>query len=670
MELNSPGVESAGARRLKRVLGMSIVFVFAASAAAAARNSVDLTELSLEELMNIEVTTVSKKAQSKTSTASAITVITSEDIRRGGFTVIPEALRTVPGLAVGRVDANRWSISVRGNAGLFSNKLLVLIDGRTVYTPVFGGTYWDVQDYPIEDVERIEVIRGPGGTIWGANAVNGVINIITKHSADTQGALLSGYGGSHESGVTARFGGTVGDNTQYRVYARGFRTEDFDIDQDGNGNDEWRQGRLGFRADSNLTEVDTLRVSADFYAQDNEQGAFNPAFPAPPLFLEVDYQQLGGNVLVNWDRKLGEDSSLQVKAYYSADNRQFLLEELRHTADVELQHDFVPLENVSVTWGANYRFSTSHIKQKPVGLTISFNPKNEDVHIASGFGQVQVDLLGGMLSLIAGTKLGYYSWSGFEIQPSGRFVVKPAEGHAIWGAVSRAVRTPTQAERDLSLLLPVPAPTLISGDRGTRSEELLAFELGYRFFAFERFNAEIALFWNEYEDRTSFRLRIPPFPPPTNLVFANDTELTSRGVELEINVKPAPWWRLRMAYSFLHIDEDFGGRAISLGKAKHDNPEHQFNVQSFFELPLDFEFDVSVYFVDGLPGTTPTAQPDNVEQYVRLDLRLGYKPTDWLEFSLVGQNLTDRRHYEGDDFTLGRSTQVPRSGYAKATLNF
>jgi iron complex outermembrane receptor protein len=674
MESSSLRNESTGRSALKRVLGMSIVLFVAASAAAAANaatdGSADLTELSLEELMNIEVTSVSKKAQSKTGAAAAITVITAEDIRRGGFTLIPEALRIVPGLAVARVDANRWSISVRGNAGLFSNKLLVLIDGRSVYTPAFGGTYWDAQDYPIEDVERIEVIRGPGGTVWGANAVNGVINIITKNSEDTQGGLISGYGGNREAGVTARFGGAVGEDTHYRVYGRGFEVSDSDISKNRDGHDEWRHGRLGFRADSKPTEVDTVRVSGDFYSQKNEQGALNPTFV--PLFLDVHYTQRGGNVLVHWDRKLSEDSNFKAKAYYTGDYREFMLEEERHTADLEVQHDFTLQENLSVTWGANYRYSTTHISRDPKGIPIAFDPNDENVHLASGFGQVQYDLLDDKLSLIAGTKLTYYSWSGFEYQPSGRFVARPADGHVIWGAVSRAVRTPSEADRDVDLTLPSPVPPSIrlQGDRGTRSEELLAFELGYRFFALEKINAEISLFWNEYDSRSSFEQRLVPPPTTLTVKFANRSESTNRGVELEVNIRPLSWWRLKLGYSYLNIDEDVKSTSIPLTSEKKDNPKHKGSLQSFMELPLGFEFDTSVYLMDGLPGIVPTGQPDNVEYYVRLDLRLGYRPTDWAEISLVGTNLTDRRHYEGDDFTQGESTQVPRAGYAKVTLTF
>ncbi len=677
--MGSSPIRRATRRRsaLLHAIGIAASFVLIAPIAKAAATAklAHLAELSLEDLMDIEVVSASKKPQGRTETASAITVITADDIRRGGFTHLAEALRTVPGLEIGQVDANRWSISVRGNNSLFANKLLVLIDGRTVYTPVFGGTYWDIQDHPLEDIDRIEVIRGPGAAIWGVNAVNGVINILTKSAKQTRGTLASAYVGDREAGWTTRFGGAIGDEaepmTAYRVHARAHQTKDYDVDRDGDGHDEWRHGRLGFRIDSSPSEADALRLSGDVYAQQNDQAALNP-FAFPLTFREIHYEQTGGNLVGSWDRALGEDSSLQVKGYYSLDRRQFLLESESHTADLELQHDSVPFEHLSLSWGGGYRYTETRFSGRPVGISIAFDPDDEALHLATAFAQLQYDLFADRLSLIAGTKLSYDGWSGFQYQPTGRFVVKPAEGHAVWAAVSRAVRTPTQAERDISLVLPGALPVELTGDRGTRAEELTAFELGYRFYALERVNVDLTAFWNEYESLSNFVARIPPVPPPLRVEFSNSSRLSTRGVEVEVNVVATSWWRLRMAYSYLQMDEFEKASSLSFGKTSQQNPHHQFNVGSSFELPLDLEFDVSVYYVDGLPAVVPSlASPnDNVEQYVRLDLRLAYAPADGLEFALVGQNLNDDRHYESSDFTGGQSTQIPRSFYAKAVFAF
>ena len=643
---------------------------------AAAQQGDDIADLSLEELMNVEVTSVSKKAQNRTDAASAITVITAEDLRRSGFTTVPEALRMVPGIQVARIDAHRWAISTRGFNSGFANKLLVMIDGRSVYTPLFGGVYWDIQDYPLEDIERIEVIRGPGGTVWGANAVNGVINVITKHSQDTSGALLSAYGGKHEQGGTARYGFSIGDKTQARVFGRATHQDDFDVKTRGDGNDAFTSGRAGFRSDSKLTEQDKLRISGDYYKVDEDERIASP-FGG---FSDRSFEAQGGNALLHWQHTLSEDSKASVQAYYDRTYRDSTVEEDRHTADLEIQHDFKPADFASVTWGGHYRFSTNHIK-RPNPTSPALDPNDEDFHLGSAFAQIQFDLFDDRLSLIAGTKLGYNNWSGFEFQPSGRFIFKPEEGHAIWGAVSRAVRTPDQLERDLITVLPVPQilggfATLI-GNNDVRSEDLTGFEAGYRYFAQPKWSVEVSAFYFIYDDISSISATAgappPGFPPPV-LVFGNDTEVDTRGFEIEVNLLPVDWWRVTMSYSLLDIDVDLGSGVISLVDTEESNPQNQFVFRSLVELPGDFEFDASLYYVDGLsdviPAQVPGDKTSNVTQYVRLDLRLGYKPTDWLELSLVGQNLTDTRHHEFADIQQGQATQVPRSGYAKVTLTF
>jgi iron complex outermembrane recepter protein len=634
----------------------------------------DLTEMSLEDLMNTEVTSVSKKAQSKNGAAAAITVITAEDLRRGGFTSVPEALRVVPGMQVARIDANRWAISARGFNSGFSNKLLVMIDGRSVYTPLFGGVYWDIQDYPLEDIERIEVIRGPGGTVWGANAVNGVINVITKSAADTQGALVSALAGNLEQGGTARYGLKLGDKTHARVYGRGFRHDDFDVDKQGDGHDSYTSGRVGFRSDSDLNEKDSLRVSAEYYKVDEDQRTASP-FGG---FAASNYEAQGGNVLMRWQHHISDDSQASVQAYYDRTYRDASVEEDRHTADLEIQHDFKLADLAAVSWGGHYRFSTAHIN--PTAPTSpTFDPNDEDFQLASGFVQLQFDFFDDRLSLIAGTKLGYNNWSGFEYQPSGRFIYQPTHGHALWGAISRAVRTPNELERDLTATLPVPAApggvaTLV-GDTQTRSEDLTGFEAGYRYFAHPKLSVELSAFYFIYDDISSTAV-IPPPSIPVTIGFGNNTEVDTRGVEIEVNLLPVEWWRVTMSYSLLDIDVDLdsGFGTVALTDIKNSNPRNQFVLRNLVDLPHGFEIDTSIYYTDGLSSVVPAAAPGattkNVTQYVRLDLRLGYRPTDWLEIALVGQNLTDTRHYEFNDIQGGQSTQVPRSGYAKLTFTY
>jgi iron complex outermembrane receptor protein len=658
------------------VIAIAAITLLTNIAPKSASAEADLADLSLEELMNAEVTSVSKKAQSKNDAAAAITVITSEDLRRGGFTSVPDALRVVPGIQVAQIDSNRWAISARGFNSGFSNKLLVMIDGRSVYTPLFGGVYWDIQDYPLEDIERIEVIRGPGGTVWGANAVNGVINVITKQAKDTQGVLLSAYAGNREQGGTGRYGLAIGENTHARVFGRGFHKDDNDVDKQRDGHDSWTSGHVGFRSDSELTDKDGLRVSADYYKVDEDQRTASPLGG----FAAANYEAQGGNVLLRWQHEFNDESQASVQAYYDRTYRDSSVEEDRHTAAIEIQHDFKLADLASVTWGGHYRFSTTHINSTgPTSPT--FSPNDEDFQLASGFVQVQLDFFDDRLSLIAGTKLGYNNWSGFEYQPSGRLIYKPTHGHAVWGAVSRAVRTPNQLERDLTVALPVPALgpgalALLRGDTDTRSEDLTGFEAGYRYFAHPKVSLELSAFYFIYDDISSTSV-VPVAPPPpiaAVLRFGNDTEVDTRGLEIEVNLLPADWWRMTLGYTLLDIDVDLKGGpgTVALTDTKKTNPRHQFVLRNIIDLPYDFELDTSLYYTDGLNGVIPAAAPGattkNVEQYVRLDLRLGYKPTDWLELSLVGQNLTDARHYEFNDIQGGQATQVPRSGFAMVTF--
>ena len=653
---------STGSRTRLVVWALGLTLV-----ASSAMAEGDLLDMSLEELMNIEVTSVSKKAESKNDAAAAVTVITAEDIRRHGFTSVPEALRMVPGVQVAQIDASRWAISIRGLRQEFSNTLLVMIDGRSLYTPLFGGVVWNEQNFAIDDIDRIEVVRGPGGTIWGANAVNGVINIISKKAADTQGARAHVLGGTQQYGFGARYGGEIGEETQYRFSVEGQKTEDFDFDQNYAGNDEYRQLRLGFRSDTQLSESRDLSVHADFFDIDREAGR---GIPTPGFFLPITgfdkqrYKQRGGSGLVNFEQSFEDGSSFQAKAYYDRVYRDTTTKEDSHTVDVDLQYSADLTDQLSVITGGNYRYWTTHVRAG--SSTIGFQDSDQDFHLGSGFVQLRLDLLDDKIALIAGTKVSLNSWSGFEYQPSGRFVVKPVEGHTFWGAVSRAVRTPTLIDRDIAGSL---GPVGLLGNDEFRSEELLSYEAGYRYFGLDWMTAEISAFWSDYEDfSTLFDLAaVPPFPGP--LLFTNGGNVKVRGFEAEVTVLPMEGLRTTVGYSFLDFDENSPLSVISTPR-KQTHPQHQFQIRSVVDLPANVEFDAAFYYVEGLRGTTPVLQGNNVRAYYRLDLRLGWKPTDWLDVSLVGQNLADARHAEFNDVQFNQSTQVPRSGYAKVTVDF
>ncbi|MBY0399173.1 TonB-dependent receptor, partial [Myxococcota bacterium] len=553
----------------------------------------------------------------------------------------------------------------RGYRQEFSNKLLVMIDGRSIYTPVFGGVIWAEQNFAIEDVERIEVIRGPGGTIWGANAVNGVINIISKKAKDTQGVRAHIFGGNQEAGIAARYGGSVAGHTQYRFTAKAEKTQDFDIRKKHDGDDEWGQLRLGIRADSKLADRTEATLLVDYFDLDVERGQ-GIASPAPPFpiasFDKRNGKSRGGDVVAQLRHQLQGGSRFSAAAYYDWVSRDVTLGEKSRTADLQMQHELTLFSALNVVYGAEYRYWTTHTDPPTTGL--GFDPNDDEFHLGDAFVQLELPLLDDRIKLIGGTKLGANSWSGFTYQPSGRIVVAPVPGHTVWGAVSRAVRIPTFTDRDLTG--PIAPFVNLQGDRDIRQEELLAFELGYRFSTIEWMTAEISLFWSEYEDVSAL---VGP-PPVGPYRFENAGQSSIRGGEIELSFLPVQWMRLTTSYSLLDQYERLPNAAFVSAALEKSDPAHQFVVRSLFDLPAAFELDAGLYFVDGLEGVTPVLRKDNVRQYLRFDLRLGWKPLDWLELSLVGQNLSDTRHAEFYDVQRNQSTQVPRSGYLKLTVEF
>ncbi|MFQ5478634.1 MAG: TonB-dependent receptor plug domain-containing protein [Candidatus Binatia bacterium] len=646
-----------------------------------------LIDLDLEELMAIEVYSVAKRVRSLGDSAAAAYVLTNEDIRRSGATSIAEALRLVPGVQVARIDSNKWAITVRGFNERFANKLLVLIDGRSVYTPLFAGVYWDQQDTLLEDVDRIEVIRGPGGTLWGANAVNGVINIITKDAGDTQGGLVAGGMGTEENSFAGfRHGGRLGERAHYRVYAKHFDRDNFTSADRGNTDDEWNVGRGGFRIDWRATDVDDVTVHGDMYEGSSGSKTTFASLGAPG-FTETevtDSNIAGGNVLAAWKRKQSEESELRLQFFYDRTERRdrVSLTEYRDTIDLEFQNSLAVGSAHEFIWGLGYRFGSDEIDNS---TTLTFAPSSREIHLFSAFIQDDMSFVGDRLRLTLGSKFEHNDFTGFEVQPNARFLWKPADHQTLWGAVSRAVRTPSRAEVDLridSTILPpgslgpgTPATIVaLFGERDYDSEKLLAWELGYRMQASSEFFVDIAAFYNDYDDLRSLAQRPsdPPFPEDTHLVLpffaGNFIHGETYGVEVSTDLRLSDNWRLNAGYSYIDInltrEAEAATDTISEG-AEGASPHHQFVARSFFDLGRNLEVDGTLRYVDNLPS-------EGVSSYLALDARLGWRPSESLELSLVGQNLFDGSHTEfaPSAFVSSEATETQRSVYGKITWRY
>ena len=641
------------------------LFLIASPGQGGASPPLDLTQLSLEELMNIEVTLVSRKPEKLAETAAAVFVLTAEDLRRSGVRSIPEALRLVPGMQVGRIDANKWVVTSRGFPGLFANKLLVLIDGRSVYTPLFSGVFWEAQDVVLEDVERIEVIRGPGGTLWGANAVNGVINILTRKAADTPGRSVQVGGGTEERGfATLRGGGRLGEGAHYRAYGKVF-TRDRSRGATGQRPaDGWHLYRIGGRIDWELSSRDALSVLGNGYRGEVGQSLLLTTSPSPPYVQAVHSEARihGAAVLGRWERRISDRTDLALQLYYDRSGRRdYVLAGVIHNLDLDFQHRFRPGPRQEIVWGWGYRFTTDHFDPT---FTMALHPESRKVHLLSGFVQDDITLVPERLRLIAGTKFEHNSYTGIEAQPNVRFWWSPAPRQALWGAVSRAVRTPSRGDNDIramaqaippdSLFPGVPSPVALValvGNRDFTSENLLAFDLGYRAHFNERLTLDLAGFYNLYDDLRTNELEIDsrvlegdPLPPHLLIPMRVDNKATGKtwGFELAANGQWHPW-RLRAGYSFLRmdleVDEDsFDAQTESYAR---ELPRHQLSVRSYLDLPAGLELDVVGRYVHDFP-----VAEWKIDRYLTFDLRLGWRPEERLELSLAAQNLLDSPHPE------------------------
>lgn len=605
--------------------------------------------------LDTPVTTVSRRESTVGRSPAAVFVIDQQMIERSGARSIPEALRIAPGVHVARLDANKWAISIRGANHLYSNKLLVQIDGRAVYSPLFGGTFWDEQDVVLEDVERIEVIRGPGATVWGANAVNGVINIITKRAEDTQGGLVVSGGGDQEKVFnTFRYGGKAGDDLHWRVYGKHFARDD-GFSPEG-AHDAWNQGRGGFRADWTPTDSDLFTLQGDIYhGTSRGTGAvYSPSFP----FFEVRRNEVphnGGNLLSRWTRQLNEESSWSVQLYYDRRERSsdFLSLE-RDTYDLDCQYNFAVGAYQRITTGAGYRRSEDATWGTP-GLT--FDPASKEIDLYSAFVQDELELVEDRWFLTLGSKLEHNDFTGFEVQPSARVLFMPDERQSWWTAVSRAVRTPARTDADFIVRGPAsfvpPMQYELRTQRNIQSEDLLAYELGYRAQPRDELSFDVALFYHDYDDVIEFMSAGTPFVSPAGLVLpltnANTGEFRTFGAELSTRWQLRPRWHLLSTYTWLESTT---------------SPQNLLFMQSAWTLNPCWEVDLNLRYADSIPAL-------RIPSYITCDARLAWTPRERLEVSVVGQNLLDSHHPQfRDSFGTFEATEVRRGVYGMLTWWF
>jgi iron complex outermembrane receptor protein len=628
----------------------------------------DLTRLSLAELANLEVTTVSRRPEKLGSAPAAVFVITNEDLRRLGIASLAEALRLAPGVQVSRINSNQWSVGIRGFASGLSRGLLILVDGRSTYTTLFAGTYWDVLDTLLEDVDRIEVIRGPGGTLWGANAVNGVVNIITRSSSKTRGGYLEAVGTGPHGILSGRWGGTAGE-ASFRFYAKGTDHGAF-FHPDGHDYDAWHTAQGGFRADVDASGRDRLTLQGDIYQGRIGERTLVTSYE-PPYGQTVDFGApvSGGNVLARWDRTWSADTALTVQAFFDRTLRtEAVFHDARSTGDLDVQYRF-RIGDHRIVSGLQGRTSTGDT----TGVeSVVFTPERKTDRIFGVFAQDTLSLLAGRLNLTLGAKVEHNDYSGTEVQPHVSLLANLGERQNLWAAVSRSVRAPSRVDTELSItqyLAPGPVFIRLTGDESFKAEEIVAYELGYRVRPVDSLSVDLSLFYNRYDDLESFeRGTIGAAPPTPGLVlpvrYANMLEGSGAGGELVVAFQATKAFRIQASYSRLALDLRAKPGSTDVGTAAYTegtSPRELLTFRGSLDLPAHLTFDA---FLRGA-GPLPAQQ---VPGYVTLDARLAWAAPRLAEIALVGRSLLQDHHVE---FAGGPgSTEVPRSVFGEVKLRW
>lgn len=622
-------------------------------------NTEDFLDLTIEELMDLKITTVLKKQDTLFETPAAITVLTSEDIRRSGHQSIPEVLRMVPGIHVAKIDSSSWAISARGFNSIYSEKLLVLIDGRSLYTPLFSGVYWDIQDLMLEDVEQIEIIKGPGGTLWGTNAVNGIINIITKKTQDTQGTLVTGGYGNEEHGFSGlRHGGKLGENAYYRVYTKYFNRDEAVYANGDHANDRSDMLREGFRIDWDSSDQDYFTLQGDFFDGHSGQRV-KQTIPGLKYQTDDHADVRGWNTLARWTRTFSETSDISLQFYYDrTERKEIFLNEARDTFDIDFQHRFQLSDRHNLIWGLGYRHTGDNLDNS---YTISFNPSSRNEELFTGFVQDEITVVDDRLKLIVGTKIEKNDYTGYEFQPSARLLWTPNEKNTVWASFTRAVSTPSRTYAHITNRFNEGPAMQFTGSSDLKSQEVKAYELGYRVKSKDNLFFDFTLFYNEYDHLFTLENN----PTPFSMIYDNKMYGETYGTEIAAHWQVNDNWKLAGGNSFLIMKlrtEDSSTNTTMTSIREKESPRNIFHIRSQYNLYEDLEFNTTLYYVDSVPEY-------DIPSYARLDMGLTWHVNRNMDFSIIGQNLLDRSHPE---YGVGGriSTEVQRGIFGKFTWRF
>jgi iron complex outermembrane receptor protein len=641
----------------------------------------DMTGLSLEDLMNVEVTSVSKSKQSIADAPAAVTVISQDDIARSGFSTIPDLLRLVPGMDVGQVDGSTWAVSARGLNSEYANSLLVLQDGRTVYSPVFGGVVWNTVDYILPDLDRIEVIRGPGATLWGANAFNGVVNITSKDAEETQGLYVATRGSNEDSSLEARYGAKLSDDTYYRVYAKGRYDTGLDQASDGGSNgDPWSAYQDGFRIDKHASDHDVFTLQGDLSYSPLNIPTNVPTF-VPPFTRDQTLHAFdnAGNIMGRWTHTQDERNGFSLQAY---DDYALIDDGLasfsRNSVDLDFQDKFGLGASNEVTWGAGYRFTDANAHASSLN-TLTLDPSASTDNVCNAFLQDAITLVPDQWVLTLGSKLEHNDPTGFDLDPSARLMWTPDATNSFWAAISRATQTPSLVDeyiRNISARLEIPSGTsyspaevLLSGDPNFQSAQLTAYELGYRAQVTKQVSIDVAAYYDSYSNMESVQ-QGAPIPGPLTLIplsEANGIDGSIYGGEISTQVQVTPAWKLEASYSLLEASFHPKAGSADTADATHDatsSPQNMAQIHSYLDVTKNLQLNASVYYVDRI-------REFNVPAYISTDLNVSWQINEAMNLTVGVNDLFDPEHPEfGSTGNLSVAGQVPRTVYAQLSYRF